>query len=276
LLEDPLFNPIGVVRTEKSGKKLVKKNKEVGCTDDNVICSDILDEKVLTEAFSKVKAKKLVVCSSAVPKIKFWSILKVLFFKLIRREGAKPEFRFAEKGDPYHVDYLGAVSQFKAAEATGVDQVVVVSSMGGTQPENFLNTIGRKEGDEKSGNILLWKRKAEKFLIQLCRGSAVEDSSGASSGSSSSMSYTIVHPGGLIDKPGGERELVFGVDDELLKEKVRDIPRGDVAEVCIRSLTNEKAKNRSFDITAKTPENSAVVTKNFDAFFGTSGNCVYD
>ena len=30
--------------------------------------------------------------------------------------------------------------------------------------DNFLNTIGQIEGDEKSGNILLWKRKAEKVF----------------------------------------------------------------------------------------------------------------
>jgi hypothetical protein len=29
-----------------------------------------------------------------------------------------------------------------------------------------LNTIGRKPNDDKSGNILLWTRKAEEYLIQ--------------------------------------------------------------------------------------------------------------
>lgn len=57
-----------------------------------------------------------------------------------------------------------------------------------TQPENFLNTIGRVKDDEKSGNILLWKRKAEEFLISACMDY--------------SMKYTIVHPGGLTDKKG--------------------------------------------------------------------------
>ena len=46
-------------------------------------------------------------------------------------------FRFIENGDPYHVDYLGAINQFKASQAAGIDHVVVVSSMGGTQPKNF-------------------------------------------------------------------------------------------------------------------------------------------
>lgn len=34
---------------------------------------------------------------------------------------------------------------------------VFVGSMGGTQPENFLNTIGKKP-DGTGGDILIWKR----------------------------------------------------------------------------------------------------------------------
>ena len=70
--------------------------------------------------------------------------------------------------------------------------------MGGTQPENFLNSIGKVEGDDKSGNILLWKRKAEEYLIN------------------SGMSYTIIHPGGLLDKEGGAREIVSRFDTTSL------------------------------------------------------------
>ena len=56
---------------------------------------------------------------------------------------------------------------------------------------------------------------------------------------------------GLLDEPGGEREIVFGVDDELLSEKVRSIPRADCAEVCVQSLLQTSAINRSFDIISK-------------------------
>lgn len=79
------------------------------------------------------------------------------------------------------MDWQGQRNQIDAAKAAGVSRVVLCSSMGGTQPENFLNTIG-------NGNILLWKRKAEMYLIW------------------SGLEYTIVHPGGLLDKPGGKRE----------------------------------------------------------------------
>jgi len=50
------------------------------------------------------------------------------------------------------VDYHGQLSQFEAARIAGVARVVLISSMGGTQPRHPLNAIG-------GGNILLWKRK---------------------------------------------------------------------------------------------------------------------
>ena len=51
--------------------------------------------------------------------------------------------------------------------------------------------------------VLLWKRKAERYLID------------------SGLDYTIVHPGGLVDEAPSERELIVGVDDELLELKSR-------------------------------------------------------
>jgi hypothetical protein len=63
-----------------------------------------------------------------------------------------------------------------------------------------------------NGNILVWKAKAEKYLVD------------------SGVPYTIVHPGGLLNKPGGEREIVLGTNDELLdgydkRGATRAIPR---------------------------------------------------
>ena len=126
--------------------------------------------------------------------------------------------------------------------------------MGGTQPENFLNTIGKIPGDDKSGNILLWKRKAEEYLIK------------------SGLQYTIVHPGGLTDKEGGKQEVVLGVDDELLKEKTRQIPRDDVATLCIEAMKQSKAINRSIDVISR----EGTPTKDWTLFFNSnSNNCKY-
>ncbi len=74
-------------------------------------------------------------------------------------------------------------------EQAGVNHIVLCSSMGGTQADNFLNTIGLKE-DGTGGQILMWKRKAEEYLI------------------ASGITYTILHPGGLLDKPGGRKVRV--------------------------------------------------------------------
>lgn len=42
----------------------------------------------------------------------------------------------------------------------------LLTSQGGTDPNNFLNTIG-------NGNILVWKRKAEEYLIEQAAGGAL-------------------------------------------------------------------------------------------------------
>lgn len=50
--------------------------------------------------------------------------------------------------------------------------------------------------------------------------------------------------GGLLDKPGGVRQLVLDVDDVLLSRTTRSIPRADVAELCVQSLLFDEVKNR--------------------------------
>merc|ERR1739845_27270 len=100
-------------------------------------------------------------------------------------------------GTPEEVVYEGVKNIIQAAKTVGVKQVVLVGSMGGTQKDNFLNTIG-KGRDGAQGNVLVWKRRAEMELIR------------------SGLNYAIIHPGGLIDEKGGERELVVGVNDEIL------------------------------------------------------------
>jgi uncharacterized protein YbjT (DUF2867 family) len=251
LLKIPNVEAYGLVRSEKSAGNIYK----VGGKKENVVLADVTNLTELESAFKG--ADKVILCTSAVPKIKIFSIIKTIVLKLFRKT-SRPEFTFPPNGDPYNVDWLGAKNQIDAAKKVGVKQFVFLSSMGGTQPDNFLNTIGKVEGDEKSGNILLWKRKAEEYLI------------------SSGIPYTIVHPGGLLDKKGGEREIVFNVDDKLIDEKLyRAIPREDVAEVCVQSLFQNGALKRSFDIASKEP-GVGVVTNNWEAFFKQSGNCKYN
>lgn len=171
------LTPLALVKSEKSIKKLSK----LGAGPADIVIADITDPSSLDKAFSGVDA--VVLATSAVPKIKIISLIKTLVFKLFRKT-ARPEFTFPPNGTPYEVDWIGAKNQIDAAKKNGVKHFVFISSMGGTQPDNFLNSIGKVEGDPNSGNILLWKRKAEEYLIN------------------SGIPYTIIHPGGLIDKPG--------------------------------------------------------------------------
>lgn len=54
----------------------------------------------------------------------------------------------------------------------------------------------------------------------------------------------LVTDGMLLQNQGGERELVIGVDDELLSASPRSIPRADVAELCVQALLLPEAYNR--------------------------------
>ena len=41
--------------------------------------------------------------------------------------------------------------------------------MGGTDPNNFLNKVGKNPDGSGNGDILLWKRKAERYLVDVSR-----------------------------------------------------------------------------------------------------------
>lgn len=127
----------------------------------------------------------LVILTSAVPKPKLWSMVQALVSKVLPwMENRRPEFYFPDDGTPEKVDWLWQKTQIDAATAAGVKKIVLVSSMGGTQLDNFLNTMGGG-GSPGQANILLWKRKAEMYLV------------------ASGVDYTVVHPvrSFLFNKP---------------------------------------------------------------------------
>lgn len=212
----------GLVRSEESKQK-------IGGADD-VFIGDIRDTDSLTPAIQGIDA--LIILTSAVP------LMKPGFDPT---KGGRPEFYFEEGAFPEQVDWLGQKNQIDAAKAAGVKQIVLVGSMGGTNPNHPLNSLG-------NGNILVWKRKAEQYLAD------------------SGVPYTIIRAGGLQDKEGGLRELLVGKDDELLQTDTKTVPRADVAEVCIQALQFEEAKKKAFDLASK-PEGAGTPTKDFKAFF---------
>ena len=48
----------------------------------------------------------------------------------------------------------------------------------------------------------------------------------------------------FLSLQGGRRQLVLGLDDELLKLEKRSIPRADVAELAVQALSTPQAENR--------------------------------
>lgn len=66
------------------------------------------------------------------------------------------------------IDWLGQKVQIDAAKAAGVKQVVLISSMGGTDPNHFLNTMG------SNGNILQVRGKQCARRVELRAGYRAE------------------------------------------------------------------------------------------------------
>ncbi|KAJ4804987.1 NAD(P)-binding Rossmann-fold superfamily protein [Rhynchospora pubera] len=218
----PEYMARGLVRTEESKSK-------IGGADD-VFVGDIRNIDSISQAFQGIDA--LIILTSAVPKMKPG---------FDPSKGGRPEFYFEDGSYPEQVDWIGQKNQIDTAKEVGVKQIVLVGSMGGTDVNHPLNSIG-------NGSILVWKRKAEQYLAD------------------SGLPYTIIRAGGLQDKDGGIRELLAGRDDELLKTDTRTIARADVAEVCIKALQHEEAKNKAFDLASK-PEGEGTPTTDFRSLF---------
>lgn len=171
-----------------------------------------------------------------------------------------------------------------------------IRSMGVTKADHPLNKLG-------NGNILFWKRTAEEYLINSgsnpgssgptwglnVRRVFAKGSGGAGAQAavplavsnrapplpgpppfpaplSAGVAFTIIHPGGLLDEPGGKRELLVGKNDAFLDTPTRTVPRADVAEVVVQALVQDEALNKSFDLVSR-PEGEGQVTKAFDVLF---------
>jgi len=75
----------------------------------------------------------------------------------------------------------------------------------------------------------------------------------------SDLDFFIIHPGGLVDTPGGKEDFALDVDDKLLELHSRtQISREDLADLCVAALGAGKGQKVSFDCitTAITGENA--------------------
>lgn len=56
---------------------------------------------------------------------------------------------------------------------------------------------------------------------------------------------------GLIDEKGGAKQLKVDIDDKLLNNNPRNIPREDVATLAVGCIGLPEAAKRSFDVVAE-------------------------
>ncbi|KHD86588.1 SDR family oxidoreductase [Heyndrickxia ginsengihumi] len=113
------------------------------------------------------------------------------------------------------VDLDGAVKAIEAAEKVGIQRFILVSALQAHHRENWNEAIKP---------YYVAKHYADRIL------------------EASALNYTIIRPGGLTNEQGTGRVSAA----ENLKRGT--IPREDVAEVIIASLTEEKTYKRAFDI----------------------------
>jgi uncharacterized protein YbjT (DUF2867 family) len=257
LVKDPRFDPKALVRSERSAQKLRKAVPQT--TLDQIVVCDITQLSSDNENIARWQGSppQIVICTSAVPVISKRSLALAFLkapFNLIRGKKAIDfrSFRFKWQGGQYPelVDYEGVINQIELAKKMGAKHVVLVGSMGGTDPSNFLNSVGKDKDGNGNGDILLWKRKAERYLVE------------------SGLEYCIIHPGGLTDGPAGVEDFVLDVNDILLERKKRSISRSDVANLCVAALAEGEGKKIALDcITQAVEEEGAAKVRSPEEAF---------
>lgn len=248
---------VGLVR-DKRGEESLKK---LGATPDQIKIGDITKKETLAGVFTG--ANKAILCTSTRPQKKLSFRIKNFIKSIILRQPKeKPQATdlYFKKGEsPYEVEYLGQKNVIDCCVEAKVEHIILCGNMGGYRGSK-LNDIGREKGDEPPtvGNLLKWKRRAERYLMKRCLN-------------------TIIHSASLTDEKGGQREIVWDTDDALLRSNFKRIPRDDVAEVLFQSLLFPEAINRSIDI-ASGPADSTRVIKDKEGwlrFWSREGNCIY-
>ena len=266
LLKKKSFEPVGIVRDRKGYNTLIR----LGASPEQIKICDIRFKESLEGVFEG--ATKAVLATSARPKKTLGYAVSDFFRKLIGKSDppSGSDLYYPDKQSPYDVDFIGQKNVIDACMAASVEHIVMLGNMGGYR-NSKLNDIGRKPsdtGNPKVGNLLKWKRAAERYLMKRCF-------------------FTIVHSGILIDEPGGQREIVWDTDDALLRTNYRVIPKEDVADVLIQSLIWKEAVGRSIDIGSLPPTSTAGGTDTVSAkgvtkhstdwlrFWSRPGNCAY-
>ena len=205
---DHRYEPKGLFRTEQSARSIVKEDDAIHL--EHVVVADVTSSTFLQDLSegtigkrsndkdssssdknsvdtSRIEIKNnglenleaMIICTSAVPRIRKRSLASMLVKAPWRAIKGEPlmdvhSMRFAWKhgGYPELVDFHGQKAQIDLAKELGIPHVILVSAMGGTHKDNFLNSVGKwtKFNSNKKaghGDILMWKRKAEKYLVDV-------------------------------------------------------------------------------------------------------------
>ena len=259
LLKKKSFYPIGLVKDKKGYKSLIK----LGADPEQVKICDICNKESLKGIFEG--ATKAVLCESSKPKKSLSFNLRSFLRKITFRKQKTPsntDYFYPKNQSPYDIDYHGNRNIIDTCVGSKVEHIVMLSSMGGYRGGSKQNDIGRKPDDDKKvGNVLKWKRAAERYLIKR-------------------SFFTIIHAGTLNDDPGGQREIVWDIDDALLRTDFKAIPKEDAAEVLVQALIWKEAIGRSIDIGSLAPsesrsEGGSTKEDLWLRFWARSGDCIY-
>eukprot|EP00793_Prasinoderma_coloniale_P001484 PRCOL_00003288-RA len=158
---------------------------------------------------------------------------------------------YYEGAYPVDIDFKGTINQVAAA-SRHCDRVVLISSMGTTQPDSFLDLLG-------GGHVLMYKLAAEAHLMAVA--------------SANSLSYTIIKPSGLTDVAAGAAALVVGHEDDFGAHKCGEgaggcmsVARSDVAAVAVAAAA-EYACGASFVRFDLTSDRTGEAPKDFEKLF---------
>ena len=131
-----------------------------------------------------------------------------------------------------------------------------------TRVDDFLLSSGiESESQQNSFSVMVDYVKATPIgsepdvVLVSCAGAGISDpdlrskvarfkAMGEDALRSSGLGYTVVRPGPLLDEPGGSRALIFDQGDRI----TQSISCADVADVCLRSLHEPVARNKSFEV----------------------------
>jgi len=232
LLKKDGYTVRGIVRSVDKAKEVLDCSS---CdTSDGIYVGDVTDETTLTTPMEGVT--RLIILSGSVP-----------------LKADNGTYYFPPGGHPKDVDFNGVKKQVIAAKKAGVKHVLLVSSMGTTTPNSFLDRLG-------NGQALFYKLNGEATLM------------------SAGLPFTIVKPAGLLGEelPAGTRRLVIGHEDHLMDGVTSmAIPRADVADVLKEAIKQptEVTQNIRFDLSS---DPTRPATGDFRKLFEDAGNLSAD